>query len=87
MVKVFQKGIKVLTDELPICDLFNMENIEEEDLEDEVLEDLFSSTQWKNNHAVAEVSDGLEEVVEVNPVEDINNNVSHLDDSIVDFVF
>ena len=64
-----------------------MEDVEEEDLEDEVLEDLFSSTQWKNNYAVAEVSDGLEEVVVINPVEDINNNVSHLDDSIVDFVF
>ena len=89
MVKVFRKGIKVLAEELPICDLFNIEDEEEEeeevDLEDEVLEDIFSSNQL--NSLETRLVSVLEEVNEVNPEEEINNNVTKLDDSIVDFVF
>ena len=89
MVKVFRKGFKVLAEELPICDLFNIEDEEEEeeevDLEDEVLEDIFSSNQL--NSPETRLVSVLEEVNEVNPEEEINNNVTKLDDSIVDFVF
>ena len=89
MVKVFRKGIKVLAEELPICDLFNIEDEEKEeeevDLEDEVLEDIFSSNQL--NSLETRLVSVLEEVNEVNPEEEINNNVTKLDDSIVDFVF
>ena len=90
MVKVFRKGIKVLAEELPICDLFIIEDeVEEEeegeDLEDEALEDIFSCNQW--NSLETRVVNVLEEVNVVNPEEEINNNVSKLDDSTVDFVF
>lgn len=89
MVKVFRKGFKVLAEELPICDLFNIEDEEKEeeevDLEDEVLEDIFSSNQL--NSLETRLVSVLEEVNEVNPEEEINNNVTKLDDSIVDFVF
>lgn len=68
--------------ELPICDLFNIKDDEKDSISvDDVKEDLYSSTTWNHGGEI-----GRQEDVEANYVEAENNNVSNLNDYIVNFV-
>ena len=82
MVGIFQRGKKIVEQELPICDLFNIEDDEKDSISrDDVTEDLNSNTTWNYGGEI-----GRQEDVEANYVEEENNNVSNLDDYIVNFV-
>ena len=81
MVGIFQKGKEIVEQELPICDLFNIKDDEKDSISrDDVTEDLYSNTKWNYGGEI-----GRQEDVEANYVEE-NNNVSNLDDYIVNFV-
>ena len=70
--------------ELPICDLFNIKDDEKDSISvDDVKEDLYSSTTWNNGGEIGRQEDVKAVYAEE---QDENNNVSNLDDNIVNFV-
>ena len=70
--------------ELPICDLFNIKDDEKDSISrDDVIEDLYSNTTWNYGGEIGRQEDVKAVYAEE---QDENNNVSNLDDNIVNFV-
>ena len=84
MVGIFQKGKEIVEQELPICDLFNIKDDEKDSISvDDIKEDLYSSTTWNHGGEIGRQEDVKAVYAEE---QDENNNVSNLDDNIVNFV-